>query len=77
MDNNSLVEGMKQYLSNCKKEAEINKDTAKEKAKKNLIEMGYMNEESEILPPYNGQKVNDEDFTYGPSEFQYVKTNKK
>lgn len=74
---NSLATEMKQYLSDSKKENKVNKEGAREKAKRNLIEMGYINENLEVLPPYNGEKANNEDFTFGPGEFQYVKVNKK
>ena len=68
-----LAHEMKAYLKACKKEQERNEEAAREKTEKNLVEMGYMNKNMDILPPYNGERVNDEDFTFGPGEFQYVK----
>ncbi len=77
MNNILLAENMKQYLNNLKKEIEENKEAATKKAKNSLIGMGYLNESLEVMPPYNGEKVNDEDFSLGPKEFQYVKMNKR
>ena len=30
--------------------------------------MGLIGEDGKLTPPYNGEKVNDEDFTRGPGE---------
>lgn len=73
MNSDILAEEMKTYLNDYKQEIENNKEVARERAKNNLVEMGYIKENLEVLPPYNGEKVNDEDFTFGPGEFQYVK----
>ena len=74
---NNLAKEMKQYLNHYQKMAEENKEGAVEEAKKNLVEMGYFDENLNILTPYNGTKTNDRDFSLGPNEIQYVKVNKK
>jgi len=74
MNSGSIVKEMGQYLHELQNET--NKEAAIIRAKYNLIGMGYINENLEVLSPYNGEKVNDEDFTVGPGEFQYIKSNK-
>ena len=41
---------------------------AKKKARENLQKTGIIDENGKLLPPYNGQKVNVNDFTIGPNE---------
>lgn len=77
MNNCVLAKEMKQYLIDCQRKLEADRETAIEHAQKNLIKMGYINENLDVLPPYNGEKVNDKDFSLGPNEFQYVKLNKR
>lgn len=53
------------YLDELRK---TNPKEAKRVAHNWLVSMGYIDEDGNILPPYNGQKVNEDDFTMGPGE---------
>ncbi len=67
--NNITVVEMKTYLEDFKK---LSIDEQRKKAKKSLMNMGYIDSELNILPPYN-RNINEGDFTQGPGEIQYVK----
>ena len=36
-----------------------------------IVDCIVMDEQGNILPPYNGQKVHEDDFTRGPGEIDY------
>lgn len=68
---NEYLKGMQDYLERLQKLAIEDPEAAKKEAHDSLVRMGYIDEEGNVLPPYNGQKVNDTDFTYGPGEIVY------
>lgn len=57
--NNITVVEMKTYLEDFKK---LSIDEQRKKAKKSLMNMGYIDSELNILPPYN-RNINEGDFT--------------
>ena len=75
MKDNYLRE-MRFYFEMYKKQIKCNPKIAIEKAKCNLISMGYINSNLEIQPPYNDDKLHDDDFSRGPEEKKYTKVNK-
>jgi hypothetical protein len=60
------IAGMKSYLRLLNNLSKKDPQKAKEISKKSLIGTGIMDENGNILPPYNGQKITDTDFTRGP-----------
>ena len=51
--------------------SKINPELARKKAKEDLVRIGLIDEDGNLKPPYNGQKVNENDFTMGPGEIDY------
>ena len=64
--NEELVKRMNEYLEYLKKTYETNPELARKKAKEALQRTGILDEKGKIAPPYNGNKVNADDFTRGP-----------
>ena len=67
----TLIKAMKEEIKDLQNLKKTNPELAKKKAKESLIRMGYIDEQGNVLPPYNGQKVNEDDFTRGPGEIDY------
>jgi hypothetical protein len=65
------IEQMQNYIDYLKQLSIDDPEAAKKEATESLIRMGYIDEKGNILPPYNGQKVNEDDFTMGPGEIDY------
>ena len=61
-----LLESQKQYLEKLKRLAETDPEKAKEVCAEALIRSGIINDAGELKAPYNGEKVNPDDFTRGP-----------
>ena len=57
-----------------KKLSKENPKLAKQEAKKALISIGIIDKDGSLKPPYNGEKVNQDDFERGPRK---VLKNKK
>lgn len=64
-----IASEMKKSLDDFKK---LPIDKQKVVAKQSLIDMGYIDSDLNVLPPYNG-KINDNDFNQGPGEMVKVK----
>lgn len=71
--NYSKAKDMQKSLDNLKKLVETNRPLAEKIAKESLMNTNIIDEDKNVLPPYNGTKVNDDDFTRGPGEITYVK----
>ena len=67
----TLIKAMKEEIKDLQNLKKTNPELAKKKAKESLIRMGYIDEQGNVLPPYNGQKVHEDDFTRGPGEIDY------
>lgn len=61
-----LLEKMCNYKSYIEKLKEENPLLAKKEAREALIRIGIINEKGDLKPPYNGEKVNENDFELGP-----------
>ena len=65
-DDDNLIDSMDRYLNELKLLNEKNPEAAKKIAKEGLIRTGIINENGELIPPYNGKNINPDDFTRGP-----------
>ena len=70
-DKEELLKSLEKYLEDLKQLHKTNPELAKKKAKEALQRTGMLDKTGNFLPPYNGQKVNQEDFTMGPGETTY------
>ncbi len=61
-----LIKIMEEEIKDLRELYKKDPELAKKKARENLQKAGIMDENGNLLPPYNGQKVNDTDFTMGP-----------
>ena len=71
------IEEMKKYIQNLKQLSETNPELAKKIARESLQKSGILDEKGELAPPYNGQKVNEDDFTRGPKQIGYEEESDK
>lgn len=65
------IKEINKQLEELKELRRKNPELAKKIARENLQKSGILDENGELAPPYNGQKVNDNDFTRGPGEISY------
>ena len=63
-----LIKKLEEEIKDLRELYKTNPELAKKKARENLQKTGIIDESGKLLPPYNGQKVNDSDFTIGPNE---------
>lgn len=61
-----VLDSMNKYLKYFTDLMESDPEKAKEIAKEHLQATGIIDERGELKPPYNGEKVNETDFTRGP-----------
>lgn len=59
---------MDKCIEDLKELRKTNPELAKKKAREDLQRAGILDEKGELAPPYNGQKVNEDDFSRGPGE---------
>ena len=64
--NELLIEQMENYKIYFEKLSKENPELAKVEAKKALVRIGIIDKKGKLKPPYNGEKVNEDDFTRGP-----------
>ena len=62
---------VEEYIEILKKLKDRDPELAKKIAMEHLQKVGIIDEKGKIKPPYNGEKVNDDDFTIGPGEIEY------
>ena len=62
------INEMNRCLEDLKELRRTNPELAKKKAREDLQRIGIIDEDGKLKPPYNGQKVNEDDFTRGPGE---------
>ena len=70
---NNLTMQMEQYLFTLEQLSKTNLDKAREIARQSLIQTGIIDTNENLYPPYNGERVNEIDFTVRPREIQYTK----
>ena len=66
--NELLLEQMKNYELYLKKLSKEKPELAKAEAKKTLVRIGILDKKGKLRPPYNGEKVNQDDFERGPKK---------
>lgn len=64
------IKAMDKYIVDLKELGKTNPELAKQKARESLQRTGIIDEKGNLAPPYNGQKVNEDDFTRGPGEIR-------
>ena len=60
------IKEMDKYIENLKQSYKENPELAKKKAREDLQRAGILDKDGKLAPPYNGEKVNESDFTRGP-----------
>ena len=68
---NNLANKMKKYVEELKELHKNNPELAKKIAKESLQGAGIIDKDGKFVPPYNGQKVQEDDYTRGPGEIDY------
>lgn len=66
------IKAMDKCIEDLKELRKTNPELAKKKATEELQRAGILDEEGRLAPPYNGQKVNEDDFTRGPGEMKKI-----
>ena len=61
-----ILEQMNNYKLYLEKLHKENPELAKIESKNALIRIEIIDEEGNLVPPYNGEKVHDDDFERGP-----------
>ena len=64
--NEMLLVQLKDYKDYLLKLSKNDKENAKKEASESLIRIGIINKDGSLKPPYNGEKVNENDFEFGP-----------
>ena len=62
------IKAMDKCIEDLKQLRKTNPELAKKKAREDLQRAGILDKDGKLAPPYNGQKVNEDDFTRGPGE---------
>ena len=75
MMHDKVIKAMDKYIVDLKELGRTNPELAKKKAIESLQRTGIIDEKGNLAPPYNGQKVNEDDFTRGPGEIGNTETN--
>lgn len=70
--NELLIEKMNNYELYLKKLSQHNPEQAKVEAKDALIRIGIINNNGKLKPPYNGEKVHEDDFERGPKKIMKI-----
>jgi len=63
-----IIEAMERTKKELEELYKTNPEKAKKMAREHLQKIGILDEDGNLKPPYNGQKVNEDDFTRGPGE---------
>ncbi|MBR0426961.1 MAG: hypothetical protein IJK18_02000 [Clostridia bacterium] len=66
-----VLEAMDAEISRLKDLKRTNLELAKKIATADLQKAGILDKDGNLVPPYNGEKVNVDDFTRGPGEINY------
>ena len=64
------IKAMNKRIENLKELCKTNPELAKKKARESLQRSGILDKDGNLAAPYNGQKVNEDDFTRGPGEMR-------
>ncbi len=66
--NELLLEQMENYKIYFEKLSKENPELAKVEASEALVRIGIIDKKGKLRPPYNGEKVNQDDFERGPKK---------
>jgi len=66
------IKAMDKCIEDLKELRKANPELAKKKARENLYRAGILDIDGKLTPPYNGQKVNEDDFTRGPKNLKKI-----
>jgi len=66
------LKAMDKCIEDLKELRKTNPELAKKKAREDLQRIGVLDKDGKLAPLYNGQKVNEDDFTRGPGEIKIV-----
>lgn len=64
------IKAMDKCIEDLKELRKTNPELAKKKARENLYRAGIIDIDGKLAPPYNGKKINEDDFTRGPGEIK-------
>lgn len=64
------IKAMDKCIEDLKELRKTNPELAKKKAREDLQRAGILDAKGELAPPYNGQKVNENDFSRGSGEIK-------
>ena len=65
-----IIKLMQKEIDEFNELKKTNPELAKKKARERLQEAGILGKDGKLAPPYNGQKVNEDDFTRGPRAYR-------
>ena len=65
------IKKMNEYIEKIKELRKTNPELSRKMAKDGLKRAGIIDDNGNLIPPYNGQRVNEDDFTRGPGEMNY------
>ena len=72
-----VIKAMDICIEDLKELRKTNPELAKKKAREHLQRTGILDKDGKLAAPYNGQKVNEHDFTRGPGEIAYKDGNER
>ena len=64
--NEETIKEMDKYIEDLKQLYKTNPELAKKRAREDLQRTGILDKNGELALPYNGKKVNENNFTRGP-----------
>lgn len=70
-DYEDTIKQTDKYIEELKQLSKTNPELARKIARESLQKSGILNKDGKLAPPYNGQKVNEDDFTRGPRKIYY------
>lgn len=71
MNIKEVINAMDDEISRLKELRKTNPESAKKIAIADLQKAGFLDKDGNLVPPYNGENVNADDFTRGPGEINY------
>ena len=66
------IKEMDKYIEDLKQLYKTNPKLAKNKAREDLQRTGILDKNGKLASPYNGKKVNENDFTRGPEAMKNI-----
>ena len=76
-DYEDAINQMEKCIEELKQLSKTNPELARKMARESLQKSGILDKDGKLAPPYNGQKVHEDDFTRGPKQIYYEEENNK